>query len=166
MSKAIRWMPLAAVLAGTMALALPVVSNAQATSAAHEHATHGKVTLDNGKKWPTDEALRTGMTGIRKLIEPQLDAVHGGKLTAAQYNELAQKVEGQVGYIVANCKLDPKADAMLHLVIADIGTGVDAMAGKGGAVKPAQGAAGVVTALNEYGRNFNHPGWKPIRTAH
>ncbi len=148
-------------IAATLAAA-PAVSTAQ-TTPAHEHSAHGKLTLDHGKQWPTDEALRTGMTSIRQLIEPQLGAIHAGKLTAAQYAELAQKVEGQVGYIVANCKLEPNADAMLHLVIADIGGGVDAMAGKNAKVRPAQGAGQVVTALNEYGRYFNHPGWKPIK---
>lgn len=165
MPNTMKWTPIAAVIAAAMALTLPAAGNAQGTPA-HEHATHGKLTLDHGKKWPTDEALRVGMTNIRNLVEPQLRAIHGGKLTAAQYSDLAQKVEGQVGYIVANCKLDPKADAMLHLVIADIGTGVDAMAGKSASVRPAQGAVSVVTALNDYGRSFNHPGWKPIQTGH
>ena len=165
MQNTMKWTPIAAVIAAAIALTLPGAGNAQANPA-HEHARHGKLTLDHGKKWPTDEALRTGMTNIRNLVEPQLGAIHGGKLTATQYSELAQEVELQVGTIVANCKLDPKADAMLHLVIADIGTGVDAMAGKSTSVRPAQGAVSVVTALNEYGRSFNHPGWKPIHTGH
>ncbi len=162
MSNTLKLMALA--VAAALAVA-PALSSAQ-TTPAHEHAAHGKLALDHGKQWPTDESLRAGMTNIRQLFEPQLPAIHGGKLTAAQYAELAQKVEGEVGNIVANCKLEPNADAMLHLVIADIGGGVDAMAGKNAKVRPAQGAAQVVTALNEYGRYFNHPGWKSIRDGH
>jgi hypothetical protein len=165
MPNAIKWMPLAAAITAMLAVT-PVVSKAQMSAPAHEHAEHGKLTLNHGKKWPTDDALRTGMNNIRKLVEPQLPAVHADKLAAAQYGELARKVEAEVGFVVANCKLDPKADAMLHLVIADIGGGVDAMAAKNPSVQPAQGATTVVAALNEYGRYFNHPGWKPIRAAH
>jgi hypothetical protein len=79
------------------------------------------MTLNQGRKWATDEPLRAGMGRIRGLVEPQLGAAHAGKLTPAQYRELATQVENEVGGIVANCKLEPKADAMLHLVIADIG---------------------------------------------
>lgn len=161
MSNTLKLMALA--ISATLAVA-PAVSAAQ-TGPAHEHAAQS-ITFDHGKQWPTDEALRMGMTRIRQLIEPQLGAIHAGKLTAAQYAELAQKVEGQVGYIVANCKLEPDADAMLHVVIAEIGGGVDALAGKNAKVRPAQGAGQVVTALNEYGRYFNHPGWKPIKAGH
>ena len=53
----------------------------------------------------------------------------------------------KVGGIVANCKLDPKADAMLHLVIADIGAGTDAMAGKDPKTRPALGLVRVAQAV-------------------
>ncbi len=162
MSNTLKLMTLA--VAAALAIA-PAIGSAQATGA-HEHAAHGKLALDHGKQWPTDEALRTGMTNIRKLIEPQLGTIHSGRLTAAQYGELAGKVEAQVGFIVANCKLEPNADAMLHLVVADLAGGADAMAGKDAKVRPAQGAVQVLTALNDYGRYFNHPGWKPIKAGH
>lgn len=136
---------------------------AHAMEPAHEHAAHGQLALDDGKKWPTDAALRAGMSHIRKLVEPRLAAVHAGQLGAGQYEALARKVEAEVGYIVANCKLEPRADAMLHLVIADIGAGVDAMAGKSAALKRAQGAVAVAAALDAYGRYFNHPGWTRIK---
>lgn len=140
----------------------PAARTARA-AAAHDHSQHGKLTLDHGKKWPTDQPLRNGMDNIRKLIEKQLGAIHDGRLTAAQYGELANKIEAEVGFIVANCKLAPKADAMLHLVIADINVGVDGMAGKRAPVGPLEGAGKVVTALNAYGRHFDHPGWMPIQ---
>ena len=68
----------------------------------------------------------------------------------------------EVGGIVANCKLEPKADAMLHLVIAEIGEGADAMAGKTAGVKRAQGLVKVATAVNGYAEHFDHAGFKPI----
>jgi hypothetical protein len=40
-------------------------------------------------------------------------------------------------------------------------TGADAMQGKS-KTTPAAGAAQTVGAVNQYGRYFQHPGWKPI----
>lgn len=149
-----------AVAAFAVALAGPVL--AQTAAHTHEAATPHKLSLNQGSKWATDEALRNGMSRIRDLVGPQLKAAHAGKLSAVQYGELATKVEADVGTIVANCKLEPKADAMLHLVIADLGEGTDAMAGKNPKLPPVQGLVKVALAVNEYGRNFNHPGFKPI----
>jgi hypothetical protein len=152
--------------AAALALSLAGAALAQADAHSHDAAAQHKLSLNQGQKWATDEALRSGMGRIRNLVEPQLGAAHAGKLGAAQYRELATQVEAEVGAIVADCKLEPKADAMLHLVIADLGLGSDAMAGKNAKLRPAQGMAKVALALNEYGRHFEHPGFKPIRNVH
>lgn len=153
----------------TLAALLGGPALAQAT-AAHDHghdaAAPGKLGLDQGRKWGTDAALRNGMTRIRELVEPQLGAAHAGKLTPAQYRELATQIETEVAGIVATCKLEPRADAMLHMVIADLGAGTDAMAGKAAKVKPVAGLGKVVQALNQYGRHFDHPGFRPVRGGH
>lgn len=96
---------------------------------------------------------------------------HGGgaawhprqKYSAAQYGALAKKVNGEVNGIVANCKLEPKADAQLHLVIADVLEGVEAMEGKAKKVKRRAGAERVLGALEKYAAHFDHPGWQPVR---
>lgn len=160
-----RHMPAAlAALAVMTALGGPVW--AQAAAHSHDASHETTLTLDNGRKWATDEPLRAGMTRIRGLVLPQLDAAHAGKLGTAQYKALASKVEVEVGGIVANCKLEPKADAMLHLVIAEIGEGTDAMAGKAAKQRPIDGLAKVVDAVNRYGSHFDHPGFEPIRAGH
>lgn len=129
----------------------------------HEHgAAPAKLELNNGKKWATDAPLRMGMEDIRKLMEASLHAIHEGKLSAAKYGALAKQVNAEVGGIVANCKLDPKADAQLHLVIADIGEGVEAMEGKAKKAKRQAGAVMVLGALEKYGAHFEHPGWQPL----
>jgi uncharacterized protein with PIN domain len=154
------------VAAAAMAAALGAPVMAQ--TAAHDHGAGmpHKLTLNQGHKWATDEPLRAGMGRIRGLVEPQLGAAHTGKLTPAQYRELATQVETEVGGIVANCKLEPKADAMLHLVIAEIGEGTDTMAGKNAKARPAVGLVKVAQAVNQYGSHFDHPGFKPIRNVH
>ena len=149
-----------------VALAFQLPAMAQTSTHDHHTAAPHKLTLNQGQKWATDAPLRTGMSRIRGLVEPQLDAAHAGKLTPAQYRELATQVETEVGGIVASCKLEPKADAMLHLVIADIGAGTDAMAGKDAKLRPALGLVKVAQAVNQYGSHFDDPGFKPIRNVH
>jgi len=156
-----------AAVAATLAMA---ATPALAAGAKAEHDHHGaapaRLALDHGRKWGTDETLRTSMDRIRAAVEPQLAAAHAGKLSPADYAALAGKVENEVATIVGNCKLEPKADAMLHLVIADLGAGTDAMAGKARKAKPEQGLAKVAGAVNNYGRYFEHPGFKPIPLGH
>lgn len=129
----------------------------------HQHAAGepAKLVLDHGKKWPTDEPLRKGMTVIREALAAKHDAIHKGKLASAEYKALGGTVETQVATIVAQCKLEPAADANLHLIIAELLAGADAMQGKS-KTTPAAGAAQVVRAVNQYGQYFNHPGWKPL----
>lgn len=147
------------------ALAATLSGTALAQGATHDHgaAAPHKLALDAGRKWATDEPLRAGMQRIRALVAPQLQAAHAGKLTPAQYRQLATQVETEVGGIVANCKLEPKADAMLHIVIADMAQGVDAMAGKNARMRPALGLVKVAQAVDQYGGHFDHPGFEPIR---
>ena len=146
-------------------LALGLAAGSLAADAhKHDHdAAPAKLELNNGKKWETDAPLRQGMHNIRKLMDASLHDIHEGKLSAAKYGALAKKVNAEVGGIVANCKLEPKADAQLHLVIADIGEGVEAMEGKAKKVKRSAGAIKVLGALEKYGTYFDHPGWQPIK---
>lgn len=160
------WIAGAAVGVSVALAAMPAAWAAQPHEHDHGAAAPAKLGLDHGRKWATDAPLREGMGRIRAVVAPQLAAAHGGKLSAAQYAALAGEVETQVAGIVSNCKLEPKADAMLHIVIGEIGAGTEAMAGKGGAAGAAQGLVRVAKAVNAYGSHFDHPGYKPIRGVH
>jgi hypothetical protein len=155
-----------AVAAAAMAAALSAPVLAQTAAHDHSAALPHKLTLNQGRKWATDEPLRAGMGRLRGLVGPQLGAAHAGKLTLVQYRELATQVDTEVGGIVGNCKLEPRADAMLHLVIADIGAGTDTMAGRDAKARPALGLVKVAQAVNQYGSHFDDPGFKPIRNVH
>lgn len=157
----------AALLAACAMTTAPAAFAGAHPEAAHDHgATGGKLQLDHGRKWSTDGNLRAGMDRIRSLVEPTLGAADAGKLSAAEYTMLAGQVETEIGAIVANCRLEPKADAMLHVVIGDIGAGADAMAGKNAKAKPQEGLVQVASAVNNYGRYFEHPGFKRIALKH
>jgi hypothetical protein len=152
------------IAAAGLALGLVATGVAAAEHDAHKHgADAAKLTLDNGKKWATDEPLRKGMTNIRTDMETFLHEIHTGKLSAAKYNDLASQVSTEVGGIVAQCKLEPKADAQLHFVIADLLNGVETMQGKTNKATRQAGAVKVLAALEKYGTHFDHPNWQPIK---
>ena len=138
-------------LALTVALAFAPLAYGQP---AHEHA-HGsaeaKLVLNQGQKWPTDEPLRRGMENIRAAL--------GGGM---KYQALADKVNAEVAGIVQNCKLEPQADAQLHLLIANILAGVEAMEGKVQGETRRAGAERIARALDAYGEHFDHAGWKRL----
>ena len=135
---------------------------ARAAGTAHDHGHMAPAKpLPAGQRWATDAPLREGMSTIRRALEPTLRAVHEDKLGNDQYAGLAEVTEKQIAYIVANCKLAPDADAALHVVIAKMSEGAEAMACKSG-MKPHDGALLLAQALDDYGRSFNHPGWKRL----
>ena len=147
------------------ALALAFGGPALAAKDAHEHghgAQEAKLVLDHGKKWQTDEPLRQGMGNIRAALASDLKAIHANKATPQQYKALAGRIESEVAGIVQNCKLEPEADAQLHIVIAELLAGAEAMQGREKGVEPRAGAERVAKALNAYGEHFAHEGWKRL----
>lgn len=130
---------------------------------AHSPATGHKLQLNAGKKWATDEALRQGMGAIYVAVSQVLPRAHSGQATAADFDAFAQEVNTQVAFIVQNCKLDPKADAQLHLIVADITSGTDAAQGKRGEKGRSAGVVQVAKAANAYGKYFDHADWKSIK---
>lgn len=147
------------------ALSFAATGLAAAEISAHQHesgTSPSTLKLNDGKKWATDAPLRKGMENIRTAMAAALPAIHANKLSTAKYSELAQKVSTEVSGIVANCKLDPQADAQLHLIIADLLSGVETMQGKTKKTKRQTGAVKVLGALEKYAAYFDHPGWKPI----
>jgi hypothetical protein len=162
------WMlaALVAAMAATGSVGAMAAGGGAPAAHAHDEAMPTKLTLNKGKKWGTDAPLRTGMKRIRDLTAEGVEQAHAGRLDAKAAAVLATNVEKEVAGIVANCKLEPKADAMLHLVIADLGAGTDALAGKTAGSKPEQGLLQVAKAVNDYGRHFDHPGYRPVNVGH
>jgi len=154
------------VLLTAIVLALSSNSHAAGSSEAPHHH-HGstestKLQLNAGKKWATDEPLRQAMNDINQAMTKALPAIHKDQFGNAEYQALATTVSEKVAYAVEHCKLEPKADAMLHVVIADLMAGAENMAGKG-AHSRHDGAVQVLEALKSYGRYFQHTGWKAAK---
>jgi len=128
---------------------------------AHAAGAPAELALDHGRRWATDEPLRRHMGDLHGLLATKIESIHADRLPPADYQALGAAVEQKVAAIVAECKLPPEADAMLHLIVADLVAGADIMQGKTSG-KPADGAHKVVEAANAYGRYFAHPGWNPL----
>lgn len=137
--------------------------NVALAASAHDHpAPAAALRLDHDRKWETDAPLRRGMATMRTELVNRLPAIHDGRLGQEEFGALATLMERQIGVIVSECKLKPEADAMLHLVLADLAHAADAMQGKIG-TNPVEGAEQAIAALNAYGEYFDHPGWTRIQ---
>lgn len=157
--------------ANLLSMAVLSFGLAAAYSFAAEPVSHGhghdgasaNLTLDAGKKWPSDAPLRKAMSKIRSAMTLSLHTIEKDRFSAVQYDALAKTIQGEVGYMVSNCKLEPKADEQLHLIIADMLEGVEAMQGKVTNATRHDGAARVMRALENYGTFFDDRGWKPVK---
>lgn len=136
---------------------------AGAAVAQHSHAGVSELqqmVLDQGKKWPTDEALRAGMAGIHEAMGQSLPRIHKGQFSPADYTALADVIQGRIDTIVANCKLPEEADLQLHYALTHMLGGLEAM--KDGPDREG-GAVAVVEAMSAYGAHFEHPGWSSLQ---
>jgi hypothetical protein len=129
----------------------------------HEHAAGGaKLVLDHGKKWRTDAVARRSMEKLRTALSADLNAIHAGTETDAQYQALAERVNSEVANMVQNCKLEPRVDEQFHVVLTELLAAAEAMQGKDKDASTRHGAERMAKALNDYGRYFQHPGWKRL----
>ena len=147
-------------ISGLIAFGLALAPTGVVAAESHAHAPNVQLKLDNGKKWPTDEALRRGMGEIRTAMADSLPPIHANKYSPAAFGELAQRVQGQIDYVTANCKLPEAADQQLHIVLERILDGIAVMKADRGR---AEGAVKIVQALDLYGTHFDHAGWKPLK---
>ncbi|GMV00375.1 MAG: hypothetical protein KJZ98_09620 [Burkholderiaceae bacterium] len=65
-----------------------------------------------------------------------------------------------------NCKLDPKADEVLHVILAELIEGNEILQGRKAKQKRSTGVVKVVRTLEQYGQYFDHPGWKAPQASH
>ncbi len=155
-------------LLAALILAAPAAARAQHSDAGHGHG-HGhaqeqahahELKLNHGQKWQTDRPLRQAMTEIRTALAETSQASQGGDLSAKGYTNLADRVDGQIDYMIENCDLPPDADAQLHIIIERMMEGVEQMRGTEGRK---EGVTEVAGALEDYGTHFDHEGWRPLQ---
>jgi len=130
-------------------------------SAAHESLQGPVLRLDGGRQWATDEALRGHMEGIRDELARRRDAIAAGRLERDDARALGLAIERRVAGILTDCRLEPQADANLHLIVADLVAAADVLQGK--SKRPVErGAHQAVRAAQMYATYLAHPGWTPV----
>lgn len=155
--------PALPVIAAAALFALPAAVRAQqhpanpasAAQAAHAHPTAPAPADRAGKLWATDPPLRDGMRRVRQAVRA-LEHDQHGHLDAAQTAHVASLIDGAVNDMIANCKLQPDADAALHGLIAKFLAGANAA--RTGQNVPAA-LADMQGALKKYPLLFDDPTW-------
>lgn len=152
-------------------VALPLFAVAAGQHEHHDHIVPAKsqpikIELDNGKKWATDAPLRKGMNTIRELTAGTMASMYAGSATDATYAAAANRIDRQLSNIIQHCKLDPAADAQLHVLISEMMASSGVMAGKAPAKPRMDGLHRMAEALDAYGTHFAHPGWKGLELQH
>lgn len=124
----------------------------------HDHGAQGgaplKLELNDGKKWATDQPLRDGMHRMHQAVIPAYGAFNNKNLSADEAKQLTATIRAEIDGLIKNCKLDPKADAMLHIVIADLLTGAQLISEN---PMDENGIPKIVGALHAYAEHFDHP---------
>ena len=96
------------------------------------------------------------MQRIRTAVDQAYVANVSGRLTPAEAKALSTLVQENVNYLIANCKLPPKADATLHVLIGELLSGAAQLAENSAA---SEGLDRAGQALRHYSEYFDHPGW-------
>ncbi len=123
--------------------------------AAHE-AQSATLNLNQGERWETDEPLRKGMLEIRHAVEKATADSGANALNAQQAEALTLAIDENVNLIIEQCKLEPEADANLHVILAEILSASNALKSK---PQSADGLPRIQGALENYAHYFNHPDW-------
>ena len=152
-------MKLAVTITAVPLLLLAAMTASPASAqAGHEHhpSTAATVPAVPAQRWASDAPLRIGMAKIRAAVDGLQHYEHG-HMGPEQAVVLATLVQDQVAYIVANCKLEPQADAALHVIIGELSAGAQALKA---APKNLAAIAPMREALADYARTFDDPGFK------
>ena len=152
------YMSLSSLFAAGFAVAAALGSASARATGQHEtghgqHATHAEaesaLQLDNGKLWGTDAPLRESMERIRAALKAR-------RAPGGSSETLAREIDEAIGHMVRNCKLPPRADATLHVLIGRLGAASGALRAQPQSNEPPDEVAAVLALYPKY---FEHPGW-------
>lgn len=140
------------------AVALVVALGLSAPLAFAQHHQHhpapAATAAAPAQRFATDAPLRKYMQSIRTRVAALEHGEHG-HLDAGQVATLATGIQGDIGNIVAECKLPADADAALHGIIASLALDADKLKTD---PKAAGAVASLRAALDAYAVQFDDPG--------
>lgn len=134
-------------------LAFAVLTLAAVPAQAHRHAAPEAATAAPAAAFPADAALRAAMDRVRNAVEAFEHARHG-HMGAEQVRALSAHLDAQVMRVFAECRLEPQADASLHVILGVILKGSRAMREAPGDFAPVDA---MERALADYARLFDDP---------
>lgn len=142
--------------------AVPSAPSAPSAQSQEDHEQHAPAATASqespAQRYATDAPLRKGMAEVRVAVD-SLGHYENGHMSAEQAIPFATTVQEQIAYMVANCKLEPQADAALHGIIAKLGAGAQALK-----TDPADLAAipPMREAVADYRRIFDDPAFETV----
>ncbi len=152
-------------LISTCLLLLGAMVTTSAIASEHDHS-HGQesaqqsMQLDQGKKWPIDASLHSGMSKIKTSMEENISEIHNNQFTSAQYKSLAGNIDAQLAYLFKNCKLPEDADAQLHIFLFNIMQASKQMQSPN---NQRSGAIKTIKTLQKYPHYFNDTNWQALK---
>ena len=144
-------------LPATLLASLLILGASGAALAADPGVGVPKPVARQNERWATNPKLRHQMVAIRTLVEARSKS----SLTAADYRVLGAELKTRVESIVATCELPSAADAAFHPILTELLAGA-AMLAEQSENAHIEGTRRIGAALDDYGRRFRHPGWKPL----
>lgn len=135
---------------------LVLATSLQVTAQSHDHHAldpkHSSGAAKNaGEKFKADETLKPRMDALLKTAK----SLHEKGISKASVVKAGEAIESTVNDIFKTCKLEPKADAAIHPILADLLKGAAKL--RAGDLKKGQGI--IHKALQSYSASFEHEGW-------
>jgi hypothetical protein len=122
----------------------------QAHDVGHGHALHADTAPPEDEPWPTDEALRAGMSRIEASLAQATTA--GRALGREDTAELVRAVQGNAAFIIEHCKLPAAPDRALHALLGRMIAAANQLNEN---ASPDAAIAQLVSALNDYHLRFD-----------
>lgn len=116
------------------------------------------------EKWPTDDALRSGMLVIRNLVRTNHSLVTHRRMPPDHAKRFAAAIQSEAASILATSTVPNTAKAVLSDILNEITQGVEAVAHPQEGVSPIDGLIRVDEALARYPKEFDHPDWEPVQS--
>lgn len=122
----------------------------------------GGVRADDAKN-PTDETVRTEMKVIRDLTLNAHTLVTHRRMPPADARTFNAKIKAAVERLRSATTLDGGARDEIESLTGAVLDGAAAIAGESTAMTPIDGIVAIDEALTLYAKEFDHPGWQPLR---
>jgi hypothetical protein len=109
--------------------------------------------------YPTDEAVRNGMIGIRDLVRLNHSLITHRRMPPDHAARFARQVKAEADKIAATSRITDEARKRLQSLLDEIVAGTTAVAARQAGVDPMDGLVRADEALARYPKEFDHPGW-------